>query len=142
MIAQVKFYQICTFIGFVYWKYIKVELECCRGVMPQNTEEWCKVRKKTNFLFKKWQEFREFWPEHSKVSKISTLIGSFCAKYIMFHLKKYRGVIFHDTEELCKIWGKTDIWFEKWHEEFYKFSPEHLELLKLGLWWDPKVENA
>ena len=30
---------------------------------------------------------------------ISTLNGSFCAKYITFYLKKYRGAIFHDTEE-------------------------------------------
>ena len=34
-----------------------------------------------------------------KILKISTLIGSFCTKCIMFDLKKYRGVIFHDTEE-------------------------------------------
>ena len=32
-----------------------------------------------------------------------------CAKYLMFDLKKYRGVIFHDTEEWCKIWRKTDL---------------------------------
>ena len=25
--------------------------------------------------------------------------------------KKYRGVIFHDTEVPCKIWRKTDLWF-------------------------------
>ena len=31
--------------------------------------------------------------------KVSTLIGSFCAKYIMFDLKKYRGLIFCDTED-------------------------------------------
>ena len=126
LIAQVKFHQICTLIGFVCWKYIKVQLKGCRGVMPRNTEERCKVRGKTEFLFKKWQEFREFWPEHSKVSKICTLIVSFCAKYITFDLKKYRGVIFHDTEKLWKILRKSDLWFEKWHEEFYKLSPEHL----------------
>ena len=32
-----------------------------------------------------------------------TLIGSFCAKYITLDLKKYREVIFDDTEESCKI---------------------------------------
>ena len=48
--------------------------------------------------------------------------------YILFQLKKYRGVIFHDTEEWCKIWRKTDLWFGKWHEEFGKFSPEHLKV--------------
>ena len=49
--------------------------------------------------FKNWhKEFDKFWPEHSKVSKIFTLMGSFWAKYILFQPKKYRGVIFHETE--------------------------------------------
>ena len=43
----------------------------------------------------------------AQVSKICTLIGSFCAKYVMFYLKRYKGVLFHDTEEPCKIWRKT-----------------------------------
>ena len=29
--------------------------------------------------------------------------GLLLAKHILFELKKYRGVIFHDTEEWCKI---------------------------------------
>ena len=37
------------------------------------------------------------------------MIGPFRAKYISLDLKKYRGVIFHDTEESCKIWRKTDM---------------------------------
>ena len=36
--------------------------------------------------------------------KTYTLIGSFREKYVMFYLKKYRGVIFHDTREWYKIW--------------------------------------
>ena len=28
-----------------------------------------------------------------------TLMRCFCPKHIMFELKKYRGVIFHDTEQ-------------------------------------------
>ena len=54
----------------------------------------------------------------------------------MFDLKKYRGVIFHDNEEWCKICRKTDFWFGKWHEEYSKFSPEQLEVSKLAYWWD------
>ena len=77
-----------------------------------------------------------------KVSKICTFIGSYCAKYLMFDLKKYRGVIFHDTEEWCKIWRKTDLWFGKWHEEYGKFSPEHLKVSKLGLWWDLLIQSS
>ena len=39
-----------------------------------------------------------------KVSKMFTFMGSFWAKYILFELKKYREVIFHETEEGYKIW--------------------------------------
>ena len=71
------------------------------------------------------KKFDKFWFEHSKVLKIYTLMGCFWPKYIMFELKKYRGVIFNDTREWCKIWSKTDLWFGKWHKKFGKFSPEH-----------------
>ena len=76
-----------------------------------------------------------------KSLKSFTLIGSFCAKYINFELKKYRGVTFHETEEWCKIWRKIDLWFGKWHEEYSKFLPEHLKNCKIGLWWDPLIQS-
>ena len=39
-----------------------------------------------------------FDPEHSKVSKIGTLMGSFGPKYkYMFELKKYRGLMFDSS---------------------------------------------
>ena len=98
--------------------------------MSHDTEDWCKIWRKTNLLFRKWQQFGEFWSEHSKVSKICALIGLFHEKYIAFDLKKYRGVIFHDNGESCKIWRKSGLWFGKWHEEFGKFSPEHSKISK------------
>ena len=110
--------------------------------MCNDTEEWWKIWRGIDLSFQNWhKEFDEFWLEHLKVSKIYTLMGCFWPKYIMFELKKYRGVIFHDTEEWCKIWRKTDLWFGKWHEEFGKFSPEHSKVSKLGLWWDPFVQS-
>ena len=78
-------------------------------------------------------------PESLKNS--SVLIGCLWPKYIIFELQKYIEVIFHDTEEWCKIWRKNEIWFEKWHEKFDKFSPKHLKVSKLGLWWDPSVQS-
>ena len=36
-----------------------------------------KIEKKTELLFQKWQIYGEFSSEHSKVSKICTLIGPF-----------------------------------------------------------------
>ena len=44
-----------------------------------------------------------------KFHQICALIGSFCWKYIEFQLKKYWGVMSHDTEERCKNWRKTDL---------------------------------
>ena len=39
-----------------------------------------------------------FHPATQK-SKNLTLMGYFCSKYMRFELKKYRGGIFHDTEQ-------------------------------------------
>ena len=62
-------------------------------------------------------------------------------KIFMFDLKKNKRVIFHDTEEWCKVWRKTDLRFGKWHEEYGKFSPKHLKFSKLGLWCDPLIQG-
>ena len=98
--------------------------------------------KEKPICFKKWQEFGEFWSEHSKVSKICTLTCPFWAKFITFDLRKSKEELhFHDTEEWCKIWRKTDLWFGKWHEGFGKFSAEHSKVSKLELWWDPFVQS-
>ena len=120
--AHVKFHQIFILIDSFSSKYIKFQLKMYRGVMSHDTEEWYKIWRKTNLLFQKSQEFGQFWSEHSKISKMWTLIDPFCVKYITFHQKKYRGVIFHYTEVSWNIWRKTDLW--------------------LGLWWGPFVQSS
>ena len=50
--------------------------------------------------------------------------------YIVWAKKKYRGGIFHDTEEWYKIWRGIDVSFQNWHEEFDKFCPGTLESLQ------------
>ena len=62
------------------------------------------------------------------------LTNSFWAEYITFDLRKYRGVIFHDTDEWFKLLRKTDF-FGKWHEEYCIFLSEHSKVSKLVLWW-------
>ena len=39
------------------------------------------------------------------------------------------------------IWRKTELFLQKWHEEFGTFSPEHSKVSKLGLWWDPFLQS-
>ena len=67
-------------------------------------------------------------------------MGYLWPKYIMFELKNCREALFDGTEYWCKIWNKTDFCFQKWHEEFSKFSAEHLKVSKLGLWWDSFIQ--
>ena len=87
--------------------------------MCHDNEEWCKNWRGIDLSFQNWHEkFDEFWPAHLKIYKICFLIGSF--KYIKFELKNYRGVIFDGTEDWLKNWAKTDLCFQKWHEEFCK----------------------
>ena len=134
--------QNLHFHWFLLCKVFKVRPKKYRGIIFYDTEEWCKIWRKTDLWFGKWHEvYGKFSPEHLKVSKSFPLMGSFWAKYILLELKKHRGVIFHDTEEWYKIWRKTDLWFRKWHEEFGKFSKGHLKVSKLGLWCYPFVQS-
>ena len=73
----------------------------------------------------------ECLPEPFKVSKMFILMGYFWAKYILIELKKYRGIIFHETEKEYKIWRGTDLSFQNCHMKFYKFWPEHLYVSKI-----------
>ena len=120
-------------------KVYKISAKNYRRVMSHDTKDWCKIWRKTVLLFQKWREFNEFWSEHSKVSKIRTSIGPFCTKHITFDLKKYWGVFFHGTEESCKIWRNTGLWFGKWHEKFDKFWPEYSKISQIctlmGCFW-------
>ena len=80
------------------------ELKIHRGVICHDNEELHKIWRGTDLSFQSWhEEFDEFWPERLKVSKIFILMISFRAKYILFELKKYRRVIFHETEDGYKI---------------------------------------
>ena len=102
-----------------------------------------KLERDTKFMdlsFENWHnEFDKFWSVCLKVSKIFTLMGSFWAKYILFELKKYRAVIFHETGERCKIWRGMDLSFQNRHKEFDKFWPEHSKVPKIftlmGSFW-------
>ena len=58
----------------------------------------------------------------TQISKNFTPMGHFCSKYVRFELKKCRGVIFHDTEQWCKLWKALTSWFQKWHEELGELS--------------------
>ena len=81
-----------------------------------------------------------FHPTTQK-SKNFTPMGYFCPKYMRFELKKYRGVIFHDTEQWCKIWINPDLvvskmaWGIGW--TFIR-APKSLKIVN---WWALFVQS-
>ena len=106
--------------------------------MSHYTKEWCKIWRKTYFFcFKNDKNLVNFDP-NTKKSTLHFDRSLLCKAYNVWP-KKYRGVIFRDTEESCKIWRKTDLWFGYRHEEFRKLSSKLLRVPKLVFSWDPFV---
>ena len=81
--------KIVTLMGSFYPKSKMYELKIYRGVLCHDNEKWCKIWRGIDLPVQNWhEEFAEFWPEHSKISKICTLMGFFWTKYIIFEPKK------------------------------------------------------
>ena len=57
--------------------------------------------------------------------------GLLFSKVYIVWAKKYRGVIFHETEEGYNIWRGIDLSFKNWHKEFGKFWPELSKVSKI-----------
>ena len=99
--------------------------------MCNDTEEWKKLEEESTRCFKIEKEIWRILTPALKNIKDYPLMSCFWPNYMVFEIKKYRGVMFDGTEDWCKIWRKADYCFQKWHEEFGKFSPEHSEVSKL-----------
>ena len=109
--------------------------------MCHGNEEWYKNWRGTDLSFWNWhEELHKFWPEHSKVQKVcfnwllvTKVYIAWATKVQRSHLSKHWRVM----QILKKSWSV----FEKRLEIFVNFSPEHLKVSKLGLWWDPCVQS-
>ena len=101
--------------------------------MHYDNEEWCKIWNRIDLPFQNWhKEFSKFWPEHSKIWKVGTLIGWFWPKYIIFRLKKYRGVMFDFPQDLYKFLRETGLCFQKLTWGIWKIFTRALETLQIG----------
>ena len=137
--------KIGTFMGCFCPEQKMHELQIYRGVICNDIEEWWKTWRRIDLLFQNWhKEFDELWTEHSKVSKICTLMGCFYQSIQCCSLES--------TEELCLIALKINKAFERKLTRAFKkmtwgiwqiFTRE-LKSFKLGLWWDflYKVEDV
>ena len=107
-----KVSKMFILMGSFWAKYRFFELKNYRGIIFHETEERYKISRRIDLSFQNWyKEFDKIWPEQSKVSKIFILMSSFWAKYSFSELKKYREIIFHETEERDKISRRIDLSF-------------------------------
>ena len=77
--------------------------------------EWRMMQKlKSNwFSVQNWHEQSdEFLFKHSKISKICTLMGYRLSKYIIFYLKKYKGIMLDSKNIDAKFERKLTFAFE------------------------------
>ena len=93
--------------------------------MTLKSDAKCKEKLTSGFKYD-MRNLMIFHPTTQK-SKNFTSMGYFCPKHMMFGLKKYRRVIFHDPEQWWKIWINRDL-VVSWPEELGKLSWEHLSL--------------
>ena len=125
-----------TLMGSFCQKYIRFELEKYRGVTFHDIEQWCKIWRNPDLVVSKeawgigWTFIRVL-----KCLKNCTLMEFFCQKHVMFQLENVGGIMSHDTEDCCKVWRKTESWFQKWHEELGEFSCEQSKVWKFALWY-------
>ena len=96
---------------------LKLTEELCvmkiyRGVACHDNEDWCKICGSIYFVVSKLTpQFDKLWLEHSNVSNICTLMGSFWPKS-MFELKKYRRVRLMALKTDAKLEGKLTFVFQ------------------------------
>ena len=90
--------------------------------------------KKLTCSFINMMNFVNFHPTSQKSGNFTSM-AYFCPTYMRFELKKYRGVIFHDTEQWSKIWMNPDhvvskmVWGIRW-----TFT-RPLKVWKIVHWW-------
>ena len=84
--------QIGALMAYFCLKLKMYEFKNCRGVMCNGNDKWWKIWRETDLSVQNWhEEFDKFWPEHSKISKICTLMGFYWTKCTIFELKKSIG---------------------------------------------------
>ena len=71
----------------------------------------------------------------TQTSENFTSISSFCPNYLRNELKIYGGVIFHETEQWCKIWINPESVVSKLARELGELSLEYSKTWKIVLWW-------
>ena len=80
-------------------------------------------------------DLRNFVNFHSSSRKSGNLHfhGLFLSKAYKDLDEKVKIVMPHYTEAWCKVWRKTDSWFQNWHDDFGEIKCEQWKVWKFAL---------
>ena len=132
-----KFHQICTLTGSFYWKYIKFQLKKYRGVMSYDTEDGCKVWRKSDLLFQKWHEFGEFWSEHSILQNLHCDLSLLWKVYNIWPKMTLKSRAGFEEKLTCGLENDTRNLANYFHQNIRKCQNWYFHGIILS-----KVENA
>ena len=127
----------------VGWKFTKFLMSCLKPQVNFSlnfTSFFSVMRNNSSVVF--YLKLYMIWTKGAHQSeKFQTFVtwksknwdfdGILLSKVEIYELKIYRGVICHDSEEWCKIWGRIDLSVQNWHEEFDEFWLEDSKISKI-----------
>ena len=100
-----------------------------------------KLKKNWLVLLKLTWKVSQIWPRAlESVNNLCfnwLLVAKVCNFWATKAQRSYLSWHWRVMQNLMKNW--LVVW--KWHEKSGSFLPEHLKVLKLGIWWDPLVQS-
>ena len=137
--AQAKFHQICTLIGCFCLKYIKFQLKKVWRKYVSSYQRVVQNLKKNLFFVSEMT--RIWWILIRALKSLKNLHFDWSLLYKVCNVwpKKVQRSYTSWHWRIMQNFKKN--WLVVWHEEFGKFSSEHLKASKLVFSWDSFVQS-
>ena len=112
------------------------------GEFFRETEEWCKIWRKTDLWFGKWHEaYGKFSPEHLEVSKNFSFNGLLLSKVYIDRAKKVQRSYLSWQWRVMQNLKRNWLVFSKLTWGIWLILMRPVESLKICTWWVPFVES-
>ena len=97
------------------------------------------LKKKWFFVSKMIRIWRNLTWAHASLQKLHFYLLLLCKVFNVWPKTVQRSYLSWHWKVMQNL--KKNLWCGKWHEEYVKFSLQHLKVSKLGLWWNPLIQS-
>ena len=119
---------------------LEYKLKIYRGLMNHDNEEWYKIWRGIDLSFQNLTIWR-ISTRALKSLKNLHFNGLLLNKVYNVWAKKVQRSMFHDTEEWCKIWRKTDFWLGNDMRNLANFYQSTRKSQNWDFWWHPFIQS-